>query len=95
MCWEVARPNDARVARQLYQKQVADGVYWFDAGVPMDGFFHFLEKAGVMALLADVSGTAIHREMGPCVQYTVCLALRAQDAVWHREHQCPASLVQR
>jgi hypothetical protein len=26
MCWEVARRDDARVARRLYRQQVVDGV---------------------------------------------------------------------
>jgi hypothetical protein len=26
MCWEVARRDDARVARHLYRQQVVDGV---------------------------------------------------------------------
>jgi hypothetical protein len=76
MCWEVAR--------RLYRKQVVDGVYRLDAGALLDDVFHVLENVGVMALLADVDGTAIHREMVPCVQD--CFALRAEDAVWPRAH---------
>jgi len=76
MCWEVARRDDARVARRLYRKQVVDGVYRLDAGALLDDFFHFLENVGVMALLADVDGTAIHREMVPCVQYVLLYGLK-------------------
>jgi hypothetical protein len=38
-----------------------------DAGTLLDDFFHFLETVEVMAWLADVAGTAIHREMVSCV----------------------------
>jgi len=82
MCWEVAR--------RLYRKQVVDGAYRLDAGAVLDDFFHFLREVGVMPLLQDVDGTAIHREMVPCVQD--CPALRAEDVVWHGEHQCAADL---
>jgi len=76
MCWEVARRDDARVARRLYRKQVVDGVYRLDAGALLDDFFHFLENVGVMAVLADVDGTAIHREMVPCVPYVLLDGLK-------------------
>jgi hypothetical protein len=71
LCWEVARRDDAWVARRLYWKPVVDGVYRLDAGALRDDFLHFLENVGVMALLADVDGTAINREMVPCVQYVL------------------------
>jgi hypothetical protein len=76
MCWEVGRRDDARIARRLYRKQVVDGVYRLDAGARLDDFIHCLEKVGVMALLADVDGTAIHREMVPCVQYVLLYGLK-------------------
>ena len=89
LCWEVARRDDARVARRLYRKQVVNGVYRLDEGAVLDDFFHFLDQIGVMALLAEVRGTAIQREMVPFVQD--CPALRAEAGVWHREHECPAA----
>jgi hypothetical protein len=35
-CWEVARRDDARVARHLYHKPVVDGVYRLDEGALRD-----------------------------------------------------------
>ena len=58
-----------------------DGVYRLDEGALLDDFFHFLRAIGVIALLADVPGTAIHREMVPFVQDYP--ALGAEDLVWH------------
>jgi hypothetical protein len=66
--WEVARRDDARIARRLYRKQVVDGVYRLDAGALLDDVFHFLHAIGVMALLAQACGTAIQREMLPFIQ---------------------------
>ncbi len=76
LCWEVARRDDARVARRLYRKQVVDGVYRLDEGALLDDFFHFLEEVGVMALLSDVHGTAMPREMVPFVQYILLDGLK-------------------
>ena len=88
LCWEVARRDDARVARRLYRKQLVDGVYRLDEGAVLDDFFHFLQAIGVMALLEEVHGTAIHREMLPFVQYVLLYGLKT--LFWHREHECPA-----
>jgi Transposase DDE domain len=76
LCWEVARRDDSRVARRLYRKQEVDGVYRLDEGAVLDEFFHFLDQIGVMALLAEVHGTAIQREMVPYVQYVLLYGLK-------------------
>ena len=87
-CWEVARRDDARVARRLYRTPLGDGVYRLDAGALRDVFCHCLQAIGVMTLLEEAHGAAIHREMGPFVQD--CLALRRADRVGDGEQQCPA-----
>ena len=74
MCGEVARRDERRVARRLDRKQVIDGVYRLDEGALLDDFFHYLEDVGVMALLAEVHGTAMQREMVPFVQYSCSTA---------------------
>jgi hypothetical protein len=75
-CWDVARRDDSRVARRLYRKQEVDGVYRLDEGAVLDDFFHFLQAVGVMALLEEVHGTAIQREMLPYVQYVLLYGLK-------------------
>jgi hypothetical protein len=90
-CWEVARRDDARVARRLYRTQEVDGVYRLDAGAVLDEFFHVLQAVGVMARLEAVHGTAIQREMLPYVPD--CLALRAEDLVGDRAHERTAPRV--
>jgi hypothetical protein len=67
LCWQAARRDDSRVARRLYRKQVVDGVYRLDEGALLDDFFYFLHELGVVDLLDDVQGTAVQREMVPCV----------------------------
>jgi hypothetical protein len=75
-CWEVARRDDARIARRLYRKQLVDGVYRLDEGAVLDDVFHFLDQVGVLALLAEVRAAAIQREMVPFVQYVWLSSLK-------------------
>jgi len=76
LCWEVARRDDARVARRLYRKQVIDGVYRLDEGALLDDFFHFLQTLGVMALLEQLHGAAMHRVMVPFIQDVLLYGLK-------------------
>jgi hypothetical protein len=61
----VACRDDGRIARRLYRKEVVEGVYRLDEGALLDDFFHCLRGIGVMALLENVHGPAIPREMRP------------------------------
>jgi hypothetical protein len=81
LCWQVARRDDTRVARRLYRQQEVNGVYRLDEGAVLDDFFHFLQARGVLALLEEVHGTAIQRQMVPYGQD--CLALGVEDIVRH------------
>jgi hypothetical protein len=76
LCWEVAQRDDARVARRLYRKQLVDGVYRLDEGALLDDFFHFLQAIGVMSLLEEAHGAAIHRAMVPFVQYVLLYGVK-------------------
>jgi hypothetical protein len=76
LCWEVARRDDTRVARRLYRKQEVNGVYRLDEGAVLDDFFRFLRTIGVMALLEDVHGVALQREMVPYVPYVLLYGLK-------------------
>jgi hypothetical protein len=76
LCWQVARRDDSRVARRLYRKQVVDGVYRLDDGALLDDFFYFVHQLGVVDLLVHVQGTAVQREMVPCVQYVLLYSLK-------------------
>ena len=68
-CWQVARRDDTRIARRLYRQQLVDGAYRLDEGALLDDFCHFLQAIEVMALLEQVDGPAIQREMLPVIQY--------------------------
>jgi hypothetical protein len=66
-CWQVARRDDARIARRLDRQQLVDGIDRLDEGAVLDDFCHCLDQVGVMALLAAVRGAALQREMLPVV----------------------------
>jgi hypothetical protein len=76
LCWEVARRDDSRVARRLYHKQLVDGVYRLDEGALLDDFVHFLQAMGVMALLEEAHGAAVHRAIVPFVQYVLLYGVK-------------------
>jgi hypothetical protein len=75
-CWEVARRDDTRLARRLYRTQLVDGVYRLAEGAVLDGFVHFLDHVGVMALRPEGRGAAIPRDMLPCVPSVVRYGLK-------------------
>lgn len=91
LCWQVARRDDVRVARRLYRKQLVDGVYPLDAGALLDEFFQFLQELGVVALLEDVRGKGIEREMVPMVQYVLLYGLKSLFGI-ERMHALPELL---
>jgi hypothetical protein len=91
LCWQAARRDDARVARRLYRKQVVDGVYQVDEGALLDDFFYFLQQLGVVDLLGDVQGTAVQRQMVPCVQYVLLYGLKTLLGI-ESMHALPALL---
>ncbi len=91
LCWEVARRDDTRVARRLSRTQEVDGVYRLDEGAVLDEFFQFLRTMGVMALLEDVHGAAIQREMVPYVQSVVLYGLKTWFGI-ESMHALPALL---
>jgi len=75
-CWHTARRDDLRVARRLYRKPVVDGVYRLDKGALLDDVFDVLQELGVVNRLGEVQGTAIQREMVPCVRYLLLYRLK-------------------
>jgi hypothetical protein len=60
----------------LYRKQLVDGVYRLDEGALLDDFFHFLQAIGVMALLGEAHGAAVHRAIVPFVQYVLLYGVK-------------------
>jgi hypothetical protein len=76
-CWEVARRDDARVARRLYHKHGVDGVYRLDEGALLDEGFHCLRALGGLTLREEIRGIAMHRGLVPFVQYLWRYGLKA------------------
>jgi hypothetical protein len=91
LCWQAARRDDSRVARRLYRKQVVDGVYQLDEGALLDDFFYFLHELGVVDWLGEIRGTAVQREMVPCVRYLLLYSLKTLFGI-ESMHALPALL---
>jgi hypothetical protein len=89
--WEVARREETRVARRRYRQQEAEGVYRLAAGAVVDDGGHVLQRLGVMALLAQGHGAAIHREMVPDGPYGWLDGLQTRFGM-ARRHARPALL---
>ena len=87
LCWHIACRDDTRVARRLYRKPLVDGVYRLGEGALLDDFFHFLQAIEVMALLEQVHGTAIPREMRPFMQYLTHKQKRRRSLSPPRRHR--------
>jgi hypothetical protein len=67
-CGEVARCDDARVARRLSRQHLVAGVYRLEAGALLDDCCPFLQASGVLVVLEEAHGAAIHRQRVPVVQ---------------------------
>jgi hypothetical protein len=90
-CGQVARRDDARVARRLYRKPVVEGVYRLDEGALLDDFCHCLHELWVVDWLNEVQGTAVQRVMVPCVQYVWLYGLKTLYGVEYM-HALPTVL---
>ena len=64
-CWQVARREEARIARRLSRQLLVEGVYRLDDGAVVEDFCHGLDQVGVKALRAEGRGAARHRAMRP------------------------------
>src|SRR5882724_4302206 len=90
-CWQVARRDEARVARRLDRKHVVDGVYRLDAGAVLEDFFHCLQAFGVMAWLEQLRGAAMDRVLRPVVQDVLRYGVKTLVGL-ERSHALPALL---
>jgi len=90
-CWQVARRDEARVARRLDRTPVVEGVYRLDAGAVLDDFFHVLQAFGVMAWLGQRRGAALDRVLGPVVQAVLRYGVKTLVGM-ERSHARPALL---
>jgi hypothetical protein len=79
------------MARRLYRQQVIDGVYQLDEGALLTDFCYVLPELGVGDWRGDIQGTAVQREMVPCVQYSLLYRLKTLLGI-ESLHALPALL---
>lgn len=73
--WRLARRDDPRGARRLWQKQGV-AIYRLDEGASLGAFVHFLEGVGELTLMRPVRGEATQREMVAFAQYVLRYGLK-------------------
>ena len=88
-CWQVARRDEARIARRLSRQPLVEGVYRLDDGAVMEDFCHCLDQVGVRALRAEVRGAP----PGNAPRRPVGRARRPEDAGWPGAPPCAARMV--
>ena len=93
-CWQVARRDEARVARRLDRTPVVDGVYRLDEGALWDDFVHVRQERGGVDVWERVRGTALEREWGPLGRIACAMGC-SPGAAWRacmRCRRCGAAL---
>ena len=76
LSWQAAQRNDERVAQAIHEGRELDAIYGLDEVGLMDGFFHFLEKVGVVSLIEELEVPAIQRVLIPVLQFVLLYMLR-------------------
>ena len=76
LSWQAAQRNDERVAQTIHEGRELDAIYGLDEVGLMDGFFHFLEKVGVVPLIEEFEVPAIQRVLIPVLQFVLLYMLR-------------------
>ncbi len=79
------------MARRRYRKEWVDGVYPLDTGAVLEECFHVLRELGASAVLGDVRGQGVQRELVPMVQYALLYGLKSLFGI-ARMHALPELL---
>ena len=55
LSWQLAERDEKRIAKEIHEGGEIDAVYGLDECGLLDGFYLFLEEAGVLGLLEKIS----------------------------------------
>ena len=69
LSWQMAKRDDKKIAQEIHQGREIDSVYGLDECGLLDGFYLFLEEAGVLKLLKKICGKGIKRVMVPFFRF--------------------------
>lgn len=69
LSWKMAERDEKKIAKQIHQGGEIDAVYGLDECGLLDGFYLFLEEAGVLGLLEKISAEGIKRVMVPFFRF--------------------------
>jgi hypothetical protein len=76
LSWRAATRDDPHVATAIHHGEELDAVYGLNEVGLLDEFWHFLERIGVLALVATIEVPAIARVMIPMVQMVLLYVLK-------------------
>jgi hypothetical protein len=74
--WHMGTRDDRKIARHIHKNRQMDGIYELDDNGILDGFYEWLEEAGVIKMLKEISPSGVQRMMIPFFQYVVVYFLK-------------------
>ena len=69
LSWKMADRDENKIAKEIHDGGEIDAVYGLDECGLLDGFYLFLEEAGVLGLLEKISAEGIKRVMVPFFRF--------------------------
>ena len=68
--------DDRKIAWHIHRNRQMDGIHELDDNGILDGFYEWLEEAGVIKMVKEISGCGVQRMMIPFFQYVVVYFLK-------------------
>lgn len=68
LSWHAATRDDRQVAQAIHHGEEVDAIYGLNEVGLLDGFWHFLDLVGILALMAAIPAPAMERVIIPIVQ---------------------------
>jgi len=91
LSWKMADRDENRIARQIHEGGEIDAIYGLDECGLLDGFYLFLEEAGVLGLLEKIYAEGVKRVMVPFFRFVHLYLLKTLFGV-DSMHSLPSLL---
>ena len=91
LSWQMAERDEKRIAKEIHEGGEIDAVYGLDECGLLDGFYLFLEEAGVLGLLEKIYAEGIKRVMVPFFRFVHLYLLKTLFGV-ESMHSLPSLL---
>ncbi len=91
LSWKMAERDEKKIAKEIHEGAEIDAVYGLDECGLLDGFYLFLEEAGVLGILKKISAAGIKRVMAPFFRFVHLYMLKTLFGV-ESMHSLPSLL---